>query len=162
MNPGTHEVFENQGCFSETARDSSPPPGFSRNSIAVGKKSARCSASCPGSYYRLQVGTHHIRHSANLGSLPQLVHGGFPASPRFPESLQRDFQTDLVPEFEGVGDGLGWTINLDSDLVYFVFLDTEAESLTAEAEAVVNWLTKLPFSRFCSLMGLDDSQLQFV
>lgn len=36
------------------------------------------------------------------------------------------------------------------------------ESLTAEAEAVVNWLRKLPFSRFCSLMGLDESQLQFV
>ena len=36
------------------------------------------------------------------------------------------------------------------------------ESLTAEAEAVVNWLSKLPFSRFCSLMGLDDSQLLFV
>ena len=36
------------------------------------------------------------------------------------------------------------------------------ESLTAQAEAVVNWLSKLPFSRFCSLMGLDDSQLQFV
>jgi transposase len=36
------------------------------------------------------------------------------------------------------------------------------DSLVAEAEAVVNWLTKLPFSRFCSLMGLDESQLQFV
>ena len=36
------------------------------------------------------------------------------------------------------------------------------ESLAAEAETVVNWLNKLPFSRFCSLMGLDESQLQFV
>lgn len=36
------------------------------------------------------------------------------------------------------------------------------ESLVAEAEAVVNWLNKLPFDRFCSLMGLDESQLHFV
>ena len=36
------------------------------------------------------------------------------------------------------------------------------ESLTTETEAVVNWLNKLPFSRFCSLMGLDESQPQFV
>ena len=36
------------------------------------------------------------------------------------------------------------------------------ESLTAQAEAIVNWLSKLPFSRFCSLMGLDESQLTFV
>jgi len=36
------------------------------------------------------------------------------------------------------------------------------ESLTAQAEAIVNWLSKLPFSRFCSLMGLDETQLQFV
>lgn len=36
------------------------------------------------------------------------------------------------------------------------------ESLSAEAKAIVNWLSKLPFSRFCSLMGLDASQLQFV
>ena len=36
------------------------------------------------------------------------------------------------------------------------------ESLSAEAEAVVNWLSKLPFSRFYSLMGLDEAQLSFV
>ncbi len=36
------------------------------------------------------------------------------------------------------------------------------ESLTSLAETVVNWLEQLPFARFCSLMGLDESQLQFV
>ena len=44
-------------------------------------------ASCPGSYDRLQVGAHHIRHPAYLGGLPQLVHGGFSVSPGFTESL---------------------------------------------------------------------------
>lgn len=37
-----------------------------------------------------------------------------------------------------------------------------ADSLTTLAEAVVRWLENLPFARFCSLMGLDESQLQFV
>lgn len=36
------------------------------------------------------------------------------------------------------------------------------DTLAAEAEAVIDWLDKLPFARFCSLMGLDESQLQFV
>lgn len=31
------------------------------------------------------------------------------------------------------------------------------DSLTTLAETVVNWLNKLPFSRFCSLMGLDEA-----
>lgn len=30
------------------------------------------------------------------------------------------------------------------------------------AEAVVEWLEKLPFSQFCSLMGIDETQLVFV
>jgi len=29
-------------------------------------------------------------------------------------------------------------------------------------EAVINWLEKLPFSQFCSLMGIDESTLEFV
>jgi transposase len=37
-----------------------------------------------------------------------------------------------------------------------------SENLTALAEIVVNWLEKLPFSRFQSLMGLDETVLQFV
>ncbi|MCI0397958.1 MAG: IS630 family transposase [Chloroflexi bacterium] len=36
------------------------------------------------------------------------------------------------------------------------------DSLTTVAETVVNWLENLPLARFCSLMGLDESQLQFV
>jgi transposase len=36
------------------------------------------------------------------------------------------------------------------------------ENLTALSETVVNWLEHLPFSRFCSLMGLDDLVRQFV
>jgi transposase len=36
------------------------------------------------------------------------------------------------------------------------------DSLTALSEIVVNWLEKLPFSRFQSLMGLDELVLQFV
>lgn len=35
-------------------------------------------------------------------------------------------------------------------------------SLTALAQAVVNWLSTLSFARFCSLMGLDEQQLAFV
>lgn len=35
-------------------------------------------------------------------------------------------------------------------------------SLDNMAEAIVNWLEKLPFSRFCSLMGLEESQFEFV
>ena len=30
------------------------------------------------------------------------------------------------------------------------------------AEAIVEWLEKLPFSKFCSLMGIDEAQLIFV
>jgi transposase len=36
------------------------------------------------------------------------------------------------------------------------------ENLTTLAEIVVNWLQKLPFSRFQSLMGLDEMVLPFV
>lgn len=35
-------------------------------------------------------------------------------------------------------------------------------SLKELAEAVVEWLEKLPFSQFCSLLGIDDAQLVFV
>lgn len=36
------------------------------------------------------------------------------------------------------------------------------DSLTSLAETVVNWFDKLPFSRFCSLMGLNEAELSFV
>lgn len=36
------------------------------------------------------------------------------------------------------------------------------ESLDALAEAVTVWLEKLPFNQFCSVMGVDENQLQFV
>ena len=36
------------------------------------------------------------------------------------------------------------------------------DSLKDLAEAIVEWLEKLPFSQFCSLMGIDDAQLVFV
>ena len=36
------------------------------------------------------------------------------------------------------------------------------DSVTALAEAVVNWFELYPIARFSSLLGLDDSQLQFV
>ena len=35
-------------------------------------------------------------------------------------------------------------------------------SLKALCEAVVQWLEKLPFSQFCSLMGIDENELVFV
>jgi len=35
------------------------------------------------------------------------------------------------------------------------------ENLKALCEAVVDWLLKLPFSKFCSLMGIDESNLGF-
>jgi transposase len=36
------------------------------------------------------------------------------------------------------------------------------DSLKELAEAIVEWLEKLPFSKFCSLMGIDEAQLVFV
>jgi transposase len=36
------------------------------------------------------------------------------------------------------------------------------DSLKELAEAVVEWLEKLPFAKFCSLMGIDEAQLVFV
>ena len=33
------------------------------------------------------------------------------------------------------------------------------ESLPAQCQEIVEWLETLPFSRFCSLMGIDESQL---
>ncbi len=36
------------------------------------------------------------------------------------------------------------------------------ESLKTLCEAIVDWFEKLSFSQFCSLMGIDESSLQFV
>jgi hypothetical protein len=36
------------------------------------------------------------------------------------------------------------------------------DSLKELAEAVVEWLEKLPFSQFCSVMGINEAQLVFV
>jgi len=36
------------------------------------------------------------------------------------------------------------------------------EHLIAQCEAVVDWLTKLPFSQFCSIMGINEADLDFV
>jgi transposase len=36
------------------------------------------------------------------------------------------------------------------------------QCLKALCEAVVEWLDKLPFSQFCSLMGIDENELVFV
>ena len=36
------------------------------------------------------------------------------------------------------------------------------QSLKEQAEAIVEWLEKLPFSQFCSLMGSDETQRIFV
>jgi transposase len=36
------------------------------------------------------------------------------------------------------------------------------ESLTDVAEAAVNWLNTLPFTQFCSLIGIDERQIAFV
>ena len=40
--------------------------------------------------------------------------------------------------------------------------DQFSQILKELAEAVVEWLEKLPFSKFCSLMGIDEAQLIFV
>ena len=37
-----------------------------------------------------------------------------------------------------------------------------AKSLKTLCEAIVDWFEKLPFSQFCSLMGIDESTLEFV
>jgi len=36
------------------------------------------------------------------------------------------------------------------------------QSLIAQCEAVVYWLTRLPFAQFCSLMGINEDDLVFV
>ena len=36
------------------------------------------------------------------------------------------------------------------------------ESLDHQAQAIVQWLSQLPFSRFCSLVGFDKPQSSFV
>jgi hypothetical protein len=36
------------------------------------------------------------------------------------------------------------------------------QRLKEQAEAIVEWLEKLPFSKFCLLMGIDEAQLVFV
>lgn len=36
------------------------------------------------------------------------------------------------------------------------------ENLKTLSEAVVDWLEKLPFSRFCSLLGIDETACSFV
>jgi len=36
------------------------------------------------------------------------------------------------------------------------------DSLKELAEAIVDWFEKLPFSKFCSRMGIDETQLVFV
>ena len=36
------------------------------------------------------------------------------------------------------------------------------ESLMAQCEAVVHWPTRLPFSQFRSIMGIDEADLVFV
>lgn len=36
------------------------------------------------------------------------------------------------------------------------------ENLSVLADAVVEWFEKLPFAKFCSLMGIDETQLEFV
>ncbi len=36
------------------------------------------------------------------------------------------------------------------------------DSLKELAKAIVDWFETLPFSKFCSLMGIDDTQLVFV
>jgi len=36
------------------------------------------------------------------------------------------------------------------------------QSLKELAEAIVDWLQRLPLSRFCSLMGIDEAQLLFI
>lgn len=36
------------------------------------------------------------------------------------------------------------------------------ECLKSLCESIVEWLEKLPFSRFCSLMGIDENELIFV
>ena len=35
-------------------------------------------------------------------------------------------------------------------------------SLKVLCEAIVEWLEKLPFAQFCSLMGIDENELVFL
>jgi hypothetical protein len=50
------------------------------------------------------------------------------------QGLQDHIETDLIPVFEAVGQGLLWTVNFHRDAVYVLLFNPFRESSTAEPE----------------------------
>jgi|SRR5665213_1751344 len=78
---------------------------------------------CRGSRESLHIGLHHIRYPAYLGGLPQVVHRRLAVSHALAESFQCDIETDLVPVFEAIRNGLRNRENTRGyafDVMYFL------------------------------------------
>jgi hypothetical protein len=60
-----------------------------------------------------QVGPHDIRDSADLGSGPKVVHGSLLEAPALPKSFESNIHSNLVAEFEAVGNCLRRGVDLE-------------------------------------------------
>ena len=83
----------------------------------------RYSGDCPSSSERLQIRIDHIRYPADFGGLPQIVHSRFSVSQALAERFKGHIETDLVPVFEAIRNGLGDRENSRGyafDVMYFL------------------------------------------
>jgi len=62
---------------------------------------------------------------------------------RFRGGLPGHIQTDLIPELEAVGHGLGGAVDLDRHAMHFMFLDPEAESAAGKAHQLDGGIVEL-------------------
>lgn len=81
----------------------------------------------------LQIGTHDVRDSTDLGGGPKIVHRRFLAAPELPEGLQRDIDPSLVAKFEAVGDCLCRGVHLEGRSADRIFLHAEMKSSSGHA-----------------------------
>ena len=81
------------------------------------------SGDCPSSSESLQIRLDHIRYPADFGGLPQIVHSRFSVSQALAERFEGHIETDLVPVFEAIRNGLGDRENSRGyafDVMYFL------------------------------------------
>src|SRR5471032_2089379 len=65
----------------------------------------------------LKVGAHHICDATNFGEVPEVISAGLLLRSCILECLQRHVEPDLVAVLEAVGDGLGYTVDPQFDLI---------------------------------------------
>jgi len=75
----------------------------------------------------LQIRTHDVRYSADLGGCPKLVYGRFFKTPIFSKGFQCHLHADLVAEFETVGHGFCRCVYLKGSAVDAIFLHAKME-----------------------------------